>query len=56
MSLDAFLRCTCISHGRAKPHPFPERLAMDESGSPALTRDPSEPEWEANDLCSSHKY
>jgi len=56
MSLDAFLRCTCISHGRAKPQPFPERLAMDESGSPALTWDPSEREWEANDLCSSHKY
>ena len=50
MSLDAFLRCTCISHGRAKPHPFPERLAMDESGPPAPTRDPSEQKWEANDL------
>ena len=56
MSLDAFLRCTCISHGRAKPQPFPERLAMDESGSPALRRDPSVQEGEANDLGSSHKY
>ena len=44
MSLGAFLRCTCISHGRAKPQPFPERLAMDVSESPALTRDPSEQE------------
>jgi hypothetical protein len=49
MSLDAFVRCTCIRDGRAKPHPFPKRLTWDESGSPSLTGDPSDEEWEEHD-------
>ena len=49
MSLDGFVRCTCIAEGRAKPHPFPEKLTFDESGMPALTGDPSGEEWEAHD-------
>lgn len=49
MSLDAFVRCTCIRDGKAKPHPFPERLTFDESGAPSLTGDPSEDEWQAHD-------
>ena len=49
MSLDAFVRCTCIRDGKAKPHPFPDRLTFDESGEPTLTGDPSEEEWEAHD-------
>jgi len=49
MSLDAFVRCTCIREGKAKPHPFPDRLTFDESGEPTLTGDPSEEEWEAHD-------
>ena len=49
MSLDAFVRCTCIRDGKAKPHPFPERFTWDESGSPSLSGDPSEDEWEAHD-------
>jgi len=49
MSLDAFVRCTCIRDGKAKPHPFPDRLTFDESGEPSLTGDPSEDEWEAHD-------
>jgi hypothetical protein len=49
MSLDGFVRCTCIRDGRAKPHPFPDRLTFDESGDPMLTGDPSEEEWEAHD-------
>ncbi len=49
MSLDAFVRCTCIREGKAKPHPLPARLIFDESGEPTLTGDPSEEEWEAHD-------
>ncbi|MGA9074788.1 MAG: hypothetical protein WB368_11805 [Candidatus Sulfotelmatobacter sp.] len=49
MSLDAFVRCTCIRGGKAKPHPLPDRLTFDESGEPTLTGDPSEEEWEAHD-------
>jgi hypothetical protein len=49
MSLDAFVRCTCIRDGKAKPHPFPDRLTFDESGEPMLTGDPSDEEWEAHD-------
>ena len=47
--LDAYVRCTCIKDGRAKPHPNPEKLTFDEAGSPELTGDPSEDEWEAHD-------
>jgi hypothetical protein len=49
MALDGFVRCTCIRDGKAKPHPFPDRLTFDESGEPMLTGDPSEEEWEAHD-------
>jgi hypothetical protein len=51
MSLDAFVRCTCIRDGKVKkPHPFPGRLTLDDdSGSPSLTGDPTEEEWEAHD-------
>ena len=44
MSLDGFVRCTCIRDGKAKPHPFPDRLIVDKSGEPTLTGDPSEQE------------
>jgi hypothetical protein len=51
MSLDAFVRCTCIRDGKVKkPHPFPGRLTLDDhSGSPSLNGDPTEEEWEAHD-------
>ena len=49
MALDAFVRCTCIREGKAKPHPFPDRLTFDESGEPMLTGEPTEEEWEAHD-------
>jgi hypothetical protein len=49
MSLDGFVRCTCIRDGKAKPHPLPDRLTFDESGEPTLSGDPSEEEWEAHD-------
>jgi len=48
MSLDGFVRCTCIRDGKAKPHPFLDRLIFDESSEPTLTGDPSEQEWEAH--------
>jgi hypothetical protein len=47
--LDAYVRCTCIRDGRAKPHPFPEKLTFDESSTPSLTGDPSDDEWDAHD-------
>jgi hypothetical protein len=51
MSLDAYVRCTCIRDGKAKvPHPFPDRLIWDESNAPSLSGDPSEQEWEAHDV------
>jgi hypothetical protein len=49
MALDAFVRCACIKEGKAKPHPFPDRLIFHESGEPILKGDPSEEEWEAHD-------
>jgi hypothetical protein len=49
MSLDAYVRCTCIRDGRAKPHPFPERLTVDEAGTPSLSGDPSDDDWETHD-------
>ena len=49
MSLDGFVRCTCIRDGKAKPHPFADRLTFDESGEPSLTGDPSEEERDAHD-------
>jgi len=49
MSLDGYVRCTCIRDGRAKPHPFPEKFMWDESGAPSLKGDPTDEEWEAHD-------
>ena len=49
MSLDAYVRCTCIRDGKAKPHPFPDRLTWDEANVPSLTGDPTEEDWEAHD-------
>lgn len=49
MSLDAHVRCTCVRDGKAKPHPFPDRLTFDQTAEPMLTGDPSEDEWEAHD-------
>ena len=49
MSLDAFVRCTCIRDGRAKPHPFPDKFILDESGEPSLSGDPTEKQWEKHD-------
>ena len=50
MSLDGYVRCTCIREGKVKqPHPFPGRLTWDESNSPSLSGDPTEEEWEAHD-------
>jgi hypothetical protein len=49
MALDGFVRCTCVREGKAKPHPFPNRLTIDKSGEPILSGEPSEEEWEAHD-------
>src|ERR1700758_1027705 len=49
MSLGAFVRCSCIRDGKARPHPFGERLIFDERGEPSLSGDASEEDWEAHD-------
>jgi hypothetical protein len=49
MGLDASVRCNCIRDGKAKPHPFPDRLLLDESAEPTLTGDPSTKDWTAHD-------
>jgi len=50
MSLDGYVRCTCIRDGKAKkPHPFPANFMWDESGAPSLKGDPTDEEWEAHD-------
>ena len=49
MGLDANVRCTCIQQGRAKPHPFPEKFVIDETGEPVLTGDASMEEWTVHD-------
>ncbi len=50
MSLDGYVRCTGIREGKAKePHPYPDRLAGDETGAPSLTGEPDDEEWEAHD-------
>ena len=50
MTIDAYVRCTCIRDGKAKKrHPFPKRFTWDETNAPSLKGDPSEEEWEAHD-------
>jgi len=49
MSLDAFVRCSCIRDGKGKPHPFAERLIFDKRGEPSLSGNPSEEDGEAHD-------
>ena len=50
MSLDAYVRCSCIRDGKArKPHPSPDRFTWDESSAPSLTGDPDQAEWDAHD-------
>jgi hypothetical protein len=41
MGLDAFVSCNCVRDGKARPHPFPERLVFDDSGQPTLGGDVS---------------
>jgi len=50
MSLDGYVRCTCIRDGKAKETPpFADRLTFNEAGAPSLTGDPDDDEWEAHD-------
>ena len=50
MSLDGYVRCTCIREGKVKNrHPLPDRLTWDETGAPSLSGDPDDEEWEAHD-------
>jgi hypothetical protein len=50
MALDGHVRCNCIREGRAKPHPFPDRLSFDATGEPVLTDDSPDKDWDAHDL------
>jgi hypothetical protein len=36
MGLDASVHCNCVKEGKARPHPFPELWAFDETGGPIL--------------------
>ena len=49
MGLDARVRCNCVQEGKAKPHPFPDRLRLDETGEPILTGDPSDDDLETHE-------
>jgi hypothetical protein len=49
MSLDAFVRCNCVRDGKAKSHPFAERLIFDERGEPSLSGEVSDEDWETHD-------
>ena len=49
MGLDAQVRCRCIQDGLANPHPFPERLALDETIEPYLTGSPTLDDWLVHD-------
>jgi len=49
MSLDAFVRCNCVRDGKARPHPFADRLIFDERREPCLSGDISEEDWETHD-------
>ncbi|MGC2450947.1 MAG: hypothetical protein WA477_25100 [Candidatus Sulfotelmatobacter sp.] len=50
MSLDGYVRCSCIRDGKVKkPHPLPDRLMWDDSNAPYLNGDPTDDEWEAHD-------
>jgi len=49
MSLDGYVRCTCIRDGLAKkPHPFPDKFMWDETNAPSLNNDATEEEWESH--------
>jgi hypothetical protein len=39
MGLDAVVHCNCAREGKARPHPFPELLAFDETGEATLKSD-----------------
>jgi hypothetical protein len=50
MSLDAYVRCTCIRDRKVKkPHPYPDKFMWDESSAPSMSGDPNDEEWEAHD-------
>ena len=50
MSLDGYVRCSCIRDGKVKnPHPYPDRFTWAESHAPSLTGDPDQHEWETHE-------
>jgi len=49
MGLDAYVRCRCIQDGLAKPHPFPEKIFLDDAAEPSLKGNPSPEEWADHD-------
>jgi hypothetical protein len=49
MGLDAWVCCNCVREGKAKAHPFPEKLVFDDGGQPALNDGASNVDWIAHD-------
>lgn len=49
MGLDAFVRCTCVRDGKAKPHPLPGRFVFDETGDASPSGNVSAEDWVAHD-------
>lgn len=49
MGLDAYVICNCARDGKAKPHPFPERMGFDDTGEPILGGSPSLEDWLVHD-------
>ncbi len=55
MGLDASVYCGCIEKGRAKtPHPFPERLYVDDEGIPDMTDTELLEDWLLHDQWVVH--
>jgi hypothetical protein len=49
MGLDARVCCNCVREGKAKPHPFPQKLVFDDGAQPALNDGASNVDWIAHD-------
>lgn len=49
MGLDAYVRCRCIQDGLATPHPFSEKLTLDDNAEPGIIGNSSSEESALHD-------